>query len=226
MLNIAFIMYTNDDKQKSMYWSGALPATIQNPNATVDWVFVLQPYYKADAVRLCPEAVTYSADPGPNTMVYNFGAASQAWSNRMANTQTFWAFGSYTFNGWLFRNEPDTINILQQDGVANAGTGLFNLPAKSSTNVPVFCDSIWFTAWPQPTDTPAPNNSGGAYFTGSDASMATANQMQRVQLARHKKFINVGYLDGHAAPIALNQLWLQQWRADWVAPTPLPAIPN
>jgi prepilin-type N-terminal cleavage/methylation domain-containing protein/prepilin-type processing-associated H-X9-DG protein len=218
MLNISFVMYLNDNKQKSMYWSGALPVTSQDPNATVDWVYVLMPYYKADNVRLCPEAVTYLPDSGPNTMVYNFGSQQQAWSNRMADTQTFWAYGSYTFNGWLFRNEPDSVNILQLSGVANAGTGLFNLPAKSSTNVPVFCDSIWFTNWPQPTDTPAPNN-----FTGD---MNNAEQMRRVQIARHKKFVNIGYLDGHAAPIALNQLWLQQWRADWMAPSPLPKIPD
>jgi prepilin-type N-terminal cleavage/methylation domain-containing protein/prepilin-type processing-associated H-X9-DG protein len=227
MLNLSFIMYTNDNKQKSMYWSGALPLSgFTDPNANVDWVDTLKPYYKADVIRLCPEATTYLPDTGAGSTNTFFGSASQAWSNRMSSTQTFWAFGSYTLNGWMFRSSTETVSVLQGEcpGMTNAATGFFNLPARVSTTVPVFCDSVWFTAWPEPYDVPWTNNftsnmvpSGGNFNT---------NQMPRVQLARHKKFVNIGYLDGHAAPVALSQLWQQQWRADWVAPTPLPKIPN
>jgi prepilin-type N-terminal cleavage/methylation domain-containing protein/prepilin-type processing-associated H-X9-DG protein len=222
MLNIAFIMYTNDNKQKSMYWSGSLPAatSTSDPNAYVDWVYVLMPYYKADVIRLCPEATSYVAQT-PTASLTNFGSASQSWSNMMSSSQTFWAFGSYTFNGWMFRSDPNTISVLQSEcnpTTTNGANGFFNLPAKVSTTVPVFCDSIWFTAWPQPFDIPWTSN-----FTGN---MSNADQMPRMQIARHKKFVNIGYLDGHAAPVALQQLWAQQWRADWVPPTPLPKIPN
>jgi len=229
MLNIAFIMYSNENKQKSLYWSGSLPvSSFTDPNANVDWVDTLMPYYRIANVLLCPEANTYLPDPGgpapPNATTHTFfGSAAQAWSNRMSATQTFWAYGSYTFNGWMFRSTTDTISVLQsQCGMTNAATGFFNLPARVSTSVPVFCDSVWFTAWPEPTDVPWTNN-----FTGNmNSASINTDQMPRVQLARHKKFVNIGYLDGHAAPVALNQLWLQQWRADWVAPNPLPTIPR
>src|SRR5277367_5734670 len=59
MMDMAFIMYTNDNKQKSMYWSGILPVSAQDPNAGIDWVWELLPYYKTANVLLCPEASTY-----------------------------------------------------------------------------------------------------------------------------------------------------------------------
>jgi prepilin-type processing-associated H-X9-DG protein len=217
-LDLSFIMYINDNKQKSMYWAGVLPVNSQDPNAGIDWVAALLPYYRVDKIRLCPEAVDWRPDPGGTQVVYYYGTAVQAWSSRMTPLQTFWDYGSYTFNGWLFRNEPSAITNLQKDGVAKPATGLFNLPAKFSASVPVFCDSIWSTAWPQPTDTAALNNMTG--------DMNTSQQMRRVQIARHKKAVNIGYLDGHAGQVSLYQLWQQQWRADWVTPTYIPKIPN
>ena len=213
-LNIAFQMYLNEDKQKSMYWSGVIVNT--DPNRNVDWVSVLQPYYRVDSVRFCAEAGDPLKDPGAGVTASNFGSAVQAWSTRNQSVQIIWATGSYTFNGWLFRNEPNTVTVLQQFGVNNCASGLFNLPGKDSTLIPVFCDSIWFTAWPQATDTPP-----ASLFSGD---IDNTQHMRRVCIARHKKMVNIGFLDGHAGPVTLQQLWRQKWRADWIAPTVLPTI--
>lgn len=218
-LNLAFQMYMNENKQKSMYWSGTIVST--DPNALLDWVEILQPYYKADTVRCCPETPNPPANPGAGVVQVNYGSAVQCWSLRFLSTETLWATGSYTFNGWLFRNQTNSAATLQSDGLTNPAPGLWNLPANQSSTIPVFCDSIWFTAWPQATDTPA------NLYTGD---MNNSIQMRRVCIARHKNSnkssVNIGYLDGHAAPVSLQQLWTQKWRADWIAPQPLPSIRN
>ncbi len=214
-LGLAFQMYLGDDKQKSMYWSGVL-GNASDPNRYIDWVGVLQPYYRVDAVRFCPEANDAPRDPG--TVTNEPGTAHRAWGTRMLATQTFWATGSYVFNGWMFRNEPNTVTQLAATGVAGGATGLWNLPARYSAEVPVFADSVWFTAWPQQADL--------APASLATPSMTTASQMQRVCIDRHHRSVNVACLDGHAEAVPVQRLWTFRWRADWSVPNPLPTIPR
>ena len=162
-----------------------------------------------------PDAGDPLPDPGGGQIAVNPGSATQAWSARFLITQPMWATGSYTFNGWLFRDESNTVYQLSAYA-PNVDSGLWNLPGKESATVPVFCDSIWFTTWPEPTDVPPTSLIVG--------NMNTSEQMQRVCINRHNRYVNVAFLDGHAEPIALKNLWKQKWRADWVTPDTLPAI--
>jgi prepilin-type processing-associated H-X9-DG protein len=48
--------------------------------------------------------------------------------------------------------------------------------------------------------------------------------MRRIELDRHNRSINVCFLDGHAEPVALRDLWKLKWHRDWATPDPLPTI--
>ena len=40
--------------------------------------------------------------------------------------------------------------------------------------------------------------------------------MRRFCMARHKRSVNVAFLDGHAAPVALEDLWRLKWNNAFV----------
>ena len=80
------------------------------------------------------------------------------------------------------------------------------------------------------TDTPARN-----LYTGGDN-----NSMERLSIARHGTAsasrapqsvplgarmpgrINLGFVDGHAEPVRLEDLWKLYWHKNWVPPSPRP----
>ena len=43
--------------------------------------------------------------------------------------------------------------------------------------------------------------------------------MSRVCIDRHRNAVNIVFLDGHAEPVSLADLWLQQWSAAFVPTT-------
>jgi len=62
---------------------------------------------------------------------------------------------------------------------------------------------MWVDAWPRSTD-PAPSNS----FDGDNGSVAS---MHRFCIARHRRAINLGYVDTHVGVVELEDLWVQHW---------------
>ena len=135
--------------------------------------------------------------------------------------------GSYTFNGWLYRHSVpsyDDSTVMGYSSVGAAGwdptrarDSFWQLPAVgNSANIPTFSDGMWVDGWPKEIDVPPKS-----LITGDKNS---EQGMQRICLRRHANRINVVFLDGHAAPIDLRDLWTLQWHRRWQTPSPIPTI--
>jgi len=135
--------------------------------------------------------------PEAKVILGGWGTATSAWTYGTAT-------GSYAFNGWFYINSP-----------YGTAADFLHLPSDRASDTPLFADSIWIDSWPLPTDTPATNLVLGA----SSPSMA------RICINRHKRAVNVVFIDGHAETIELSRLWLLRWNKGWVPPTPMPTIP-
>ena len=99
------------------------------------------------------------------------------------------------------------------------------------TQTPCFSDSIWVDGWPEVSDAPATD-----LYSGADDNIGT----DRLTIARHYYkapgaapknvppgaplvgSINVAFIDGHEAPVKLEQLWTLYWHVGWVIPSVRP----
>jgi len=110
-------------------------------------------------------------------------------------------------NGWLYRlNVPG--NATPGDSTLKSfdngvDGGFWTLPVKDSINVPLVGDCIWQDGQPLATDWCA-----DSLFNGDSSS---GRQMGRWTIARHKKTINMAFLDGHVTNVAIKQLWSLRW---------------
>ena len=183
----AFLLYTSENKGKSMYYDGV-------PDR---WPAILQPYHAGvDEIRFCPEAVEYNGW---------WGSASYAWGDAYSGLED--ERGSYGMNLWIARTNHDgTGGGLVSHGPVIAGPkeAFIQLPApKVSSEAPLFADSAWYGGWPKETD-PAPAN---LHSPPADPF----NNMWRFCIARHRRAINIVFLDGHGENVALERLWQLKW---------------
>jgi prepilin-type N-terminal cleavage/methylation domain-containing protein/prepilin-type processing-associated H-X9-DG protein len=208
----AFTMYTNANKGKSLFfWD----QTANDPGSNY-WMAQLRPYHSnVDKLRFCPEAPEVSQ----NAMFGGYwGTATQGWSFAGAA-------GSYGMNLWLCRlNTPDLNAYIT--GYPLDKNSFVDLPAKGSSEVPLFADCAWVGGWPQGTNLVPKNFQLGSYTgTLNSAALNTSiGQMSRFCLDRHHKAINVVFLDGHASTIPLAQLWYLKWNGNYKPPTNMPVI--
>jgi prepilin-type processing-associated H-X9-DG protein len=96
--------------------------------------------------------------------------------------------------------------------------------------VPCFGDAIWSNSSPLETDVPAKDlHSGledggmGRYSIARHGYKAASAAPRQVPL--YGPFvggINMGFVDGHAAPVKLQLLWTVPWHKGWVTPNPYP----
>ena len=153
------------------------------------------------------------------------GTAFNCWGPTRPSTGGL--MGSYTFNGWLYRHSAPGVDDSTVMGYASVGAAGWNttrardsfwqLPATgNSANMPTFSDGMWVDGWPKEVDVPP-----ASLITGDKNS---EQGMQRICLRRHGPRINVAFLDGHAEPVELRNLWTLQWHRRWQTPTPLPAL--
>lgn len=243
-LGTAYVMYTNQHNRSIPFY--------QNANNGI-WISQLRQVYSAiDKHRLCPEAL----EPFPGGITGDkTGTAQHAWgpSNYAfmryyetdQSTTLVSAIGSYGFNGWLYAGVGANDN--RGSPWSNAAGWLNNDPsypskeqdwyrvpiARGSQEVPVFSDAIWPDAWPRPDDKmPMHLNLGGynantiPFQRYSIDGTSTAWHMARFAVARHGKAVNVVFADGHAETVPVPQLWSLRWNARWVAPNPLPSMPQ
>lgn len=208
-LNTAFVLYTNENKSKSMYYF---------TNKDAYWIDVLLPYYSSgnintghDQIRMCPNAT----DTAPG-----YGSATTSWT---FDSET----GNYAWNGFLNRIDPNNPTTGGAQWANPTGTALdFIDPGDSdSAHVPVFADSCWPDMWAGPSN-PAPpdlqHGDLGRQFNGQ----GNENMIGRVCIDRHNKGVNVAFLDSHCETVKLGDLWTLKWRGTWVTPSPLPQLPN
>ena len=189
-----------------------------------DWMWTLMTYYaKVDKLRICPSA---PEKPLPAGAVNPVGKADQAWWWTISTPNPPYS-GSYAMNKWL-AVPPVNMN--------NAKNNPSNLFAKETTIqrsdlTPMFMDSVWINLDPMETSPPARN----LYDPGD-----TDDGMTRCCIARHggraagsaptqvnpgqalPGSINMGFVDGHAGPVKLENLWNCYWHLNWNPPSPRP----
>ena len=220
-IGTAFMVYIQENKSKfSPYFH----------NPQIEWMNQTMKFGMVDAVRLCPEAWEQNPRLLPGSPPNRLGAAFYSWGpegNALMNPMTGERkTGSYGMNGYLYRPAAGTYggtgtnstsvkdeNLL----IGHAGGGtvgrqrLYSFPIKHSAEVPLVADSIWSNGWPTESDGLPAN----LYSTNSWTPM-----MGRFCIARHQRAVNMVFLDGHAVPVPLYELWTLKWHAKW-SPNPL-----
>jgi prepilin-type N-terminal cleavage/methylation domain-containing protein/prepilin-type processing-associated H-X9-DG protein len=214
-LGLAHAMYVNDFA-KSFEYS-------YDENL---WMDTLLAYYaKVNAVRVCPLA----GNPTTRTILspqYTFGAADQMWKWVPFNTNFQ---GSYAFNGWLYSGNYSVSGLVM--GASDDWKYSKESDVLKTANTPLFADAVWVDGWPEETQGPAKD-----LYNGSDDTF-----IGRFTIARHggaapgsaprsisssgslTGAINIAFMDGHANPVKLRDLWTLEWHKNWIVPATIPA---
>jgi prepilin-type N-terminal cleavage/methylation domain-containing protein/prepilin-type processing-associated H-X9-DG protein len=212
---LSMTMYVDDDNGKMISY--------EDPSGAYNlWIARLQTDYSAfQNVRCCPATpppTPVSAWKAPPDDPLAWGTADYPWKW----DQTIVYVGSYGLNGWCYgdgwvedTSDPKDYFYQKLSDVTH------------SSQTPYFSDSIWVDGWPNESDAPATDLYSAADSNGG---------MDRLTIARHDYkaagaapryvapgkplvgAINVAFIDGHAAPVKLEQLWTLYWHAGWIAP--------
>jgi prepilin-type N-terminal cleavage/methylation domain-containing protein/prepilin-type processing-associated H-X9-DG protein len=211
--------------------SGGKLITYEDPSGANNnlWIRRLQKEYSAfQIVRCCPATTPpnpVSKWKAPPDDPLGWGTADYPWE--WFGDVTY--VGSYGLNGFCY-----------SDGYNEDYGSLPQLFYHKLADVtrpvqtPYFSDSIWVDGWPYETDAPATD-----LYSGSDSN----GGMDRVTIARHQYkspgaaprklaagapipgAINVAFVDGHVAPVKLEQLWTLYWHVGWKTPAVRPRVP-
>jgi prepilin-type N-terminal cleavage/methylation domain-containing protein/prepilin-type processing-associated H-X9-DG protein len=156
--------------------------------------------------------------PPPPSTDPDYGTADLTWIFGYSPTNMF--YGSYALNGWIYnvaQANPQFL-ISKQSQV------------QQPTQTPVFLDSVWVDLFPLETDAPGHDLYAGSHDRG----------MSRCTIARHavgnpasapRDFdtsqrlpgaLNIGFTDGHAELVKLENLWRLYWHMNWQTPVTRP----
>lgn len=130
-------------------------------------------------------------------------------SSFYGSAYTSWRFmggeGSYGLNLWLLPDDP----IYAPDFPAG---NFFMKYSDAQQRVPLLGDSVWVGSWPFADDTVPDDLTGevGSYPHGEGFFM------WRFCVDRHKKAINIGFVDSHVDRIYLKDLWVQKWHRNFI----------
>jgi prepilin-type N-terminal cleavage/methylation domain-containing protein/prepilin-type processing-associated H-X9-DG protein len=205
-MNIAWTSYLIESRGRLPEFVSANPA---NPSIPYNayWLGVLEAYrVKGDAL-LCASA----NEPIPYMQVGSKGAGNvnYAWNGKLMGNgsatrlnNTVFRVGSYGYN-----------RRLRPDG----GFGVDHLvtrigQVKNLTEVPVFFDCVQFDA--------TPPNGNLALPVQSPADLhgelpVGAPEHWKFLISRHGRAINVGFADGSARRVPLEETYMMQWTATW-----------
>ena len=189
------------------------------------WVDGLITYQSKD-VRLCPST------PKPG-VVQTPGAADAPWdfliipASGLPQTWT----GSYGINGWL---NVTIANVFNDGDADDAGSTLnqaqvFGKEAaiQKTSQTPVFFDCIEPYSEPEEADAPSRNlyqptlPNTGPYFgirvcaIARHGSLSSSSAPRNVTGGRLPGLVNLGFADGHAESMKVENLWTLYWHKDW-----------
>lgn len=149
---------------------------------------------ESDSIAICPRTTVV-----PGNKSYYPGSSTEAW----------WSFGnaagSYGVNLWL---QPKGVFSGRFDRYPNRFyTNMNNIDNVS--DVPALGDSNWVGSWPVAEGKVPPNLEKGLMGHNDQEFMG------RFCIDRHNRAINLAFMDGHAAPVSLDDLWRTQWHRGW-----------
>ena len=197
------------------------------------WVETLTPYGATSNLLLCP--VTQVPGQQENLNAYNIGNAGTSWYNWLSGTVAP-VNGSYSMNAWLFSYDPSFYDPSwgsTPPQVTGNPQFLFTAPTsvQRQAQTPIFNDAVWWNEWPLEADQPAPDLSQGEAFNvigmprctiwrhgGKTATSPVPVQHQLfppMSIMPKEAAINIGFDDGHAQMVKLNDLWSLYWHYNW-----------
>ena len=224
-LGLAHFMYLEDFQREF--------PSVEGWGMAYSWTILLNPYYgKNAAVQLCPSAsrLPFLGHGGNLPGQFNnglSGTADNAWSHVSSTSDWYQGnnvtnYGSYAFNGWLYRlSNPTTTAFFQVAG-----------EIKTPYLTPLFADADSHDALVRSSDAPSPD----LYYTG----ITQIGNMRSFTIARHwgrsasaaprnvdtsKRLpgnIDMVLFDGHVEKVPLENLWNYYWNATWQVPKPRP----
>jgi len=200
------------------------------------WVGTLGPYGATSNLLLCP---TTRVAPQESVGGAADGTASVAWY-QWPPTTTMPANGSYSINGWLFSYDPNAASSSwwgpPPTPVVNNPGFVFTRPTsvQRPAQTPFFTDAVVWNEWPMEGDRPAMDLSlGEAMNVGmprctiwrhggkTATSFVSGNVQTPSRLLPKDAAINIGFDDGRAQMVKLNDLWSLYWHNNW-RPSPTP----
>jgi prepilin-type N-terminal cleavage/methylation domain-containing protein/prepilin-type processing-associated H-X9-DG protein len=194
------------------------------------WIARLQTNYNAlQGVRCCP--ATPAPTPVSSWKTPQDEAASLAGGAGTADYPWRWIgsattyIGSYAINAWCYANADQVFGMNAEEVYHKES----NVATPSQT--PYFSDSIWVDCGPDETDAPSTDLYGGSDNSGGMDRLTIARHGYKAPGAAPRNVppgaplvggINLGFVDGHAAPVKLEQLWTLTWHNGWVTPATRP----
>ncbi len=221
-LTLANLMYVDDNH----VWVG--PTNSNYSLSGGDWMGALLTYYaRATNVILCPSAPDKGVNP-PGA-VNPPGTADTAWQWTLTPPLVF--PGSYAYNAWLQDKNNTPLN-----NANNNPSYLYQTESAVQTPVqtPMFSDGAWLNLDPLESDAPARN------FYSPLSVNPWPEGMARVCVARHggpapganqnvpvgtkplPGRIVMGFVDGHAELVRIEDLWTYYWHKNWQTPAQHP----
>ena len=184
-LSNAFQMYCNENKGKCFRYADGLV------DPTGETFCAARPIPRRDAVKLCPEATETGTTP--------YGNAFTAWGGPTGGSiEWLRRGGSYGMNMWLHLPANSPVDGLLV--FTSGGARVISPPNRVHRTVRqgVFaCASFW--RLPVARRLAAAHGRPPTRLSGGEPA---GNDMQRFCMARHKRYVNVAFLDGHAAGVA------------------------
>ncbi|MGH7943109.1 MAG: hypothetical protein ACREFR_18780, partial [Limisphaerales bacterium] len=215
------LIYVNDNH----VWLGPLNANYNQSQG--DWMRTLLVNYGYETnLILCPSAP--NSVPPPASPVNPWGTASYAWWWNYDTSPPY--YGSYAYNSWL---EKET-NTPMQNMINNPKDSYqTDASVRWPAQTPMFCDGAWLNLDPMESDAPTKN------FYNPYLTDASQEGMARICVDRHGGLppgsapqhivsaplpgsIDMGFVDGHAQLVRIQDLWTYDWHLDWIARAPPP----
>jgi len=200
-MDVAYVMYRSD-----------FPKAIGYNSTAVLWMKSLIDYQAQVAqVRLCPVA----NDRGdlPATQTEGNAKASWLWSGAADPKLNQ---GSYAMNGWLY--EYDASGDIGKWVPSSQAPKFFGKESAITrpTDTPAFYDAIWPDAWPVKTDVLANDLSVGDKNTSLGRCSIARHSLKPARTQASQPVasfcaINMGFADGHAARLKLQDIKTVVW---------------
>jgi prepilin-type N-terminal cleavage/methylation domain-containing protein len=198
-LCLAMNLYTLDHEDKTMPFS-------HQPGEY--WFHQLAPYLSERAYKNNPEehiegmmrvAFCPATKRQDLTDESYYGSAYLSW--RFMGGE-----GSYGLNLWLLPDDPIY-------APAFPAGNFFKKYSDAQGSVPLLGDSIWVGSWPFAADAVPDDITGEIGYP--DYPHGEGFFMGRFCVDRHKKAINIGFVDSRVERVPLEELWVQKWHRNF-----------
>jgi len=175
-------------------------------------------YEKQKSILLCPS--THAPSPLPD--VQTFGTADTSWVFIYPTNNTVAC--SYGLNGWLY-DHPKSTGATHPELMFSKETQV-----QKPDRTPVFLDCIWMDFFALEADLPSIDLYDGDMTYGLSrctisrhAAGSPAGAPRDFDTTRRLPGgINMGFVDGHAELVKIEELWQLNWHRDWATPTMRP----